>query len=105
MTGIRRLCIAPFGPEKGEDVPDWYRELVWPRRKWKSDSWIVDPENQLYAEYFGKFITELGKRYDGHPDLESDNLSIVGFWGEGSGSALLTQQTREALVRSYTYNF
>jgi len=47
----------------------------------------------------------LGNRYDGHPDLEAVDLSIVGFWGEGSGSANLTQETRESLVNSYTDNF
>ena len=99
------LRIAPYGSEKGEDVPDWYREMVGPKRDWKAEYWIVDPENLLYAEYFGKLITELGKRYDGHPDLESVDMAIVGFWGEGSGSALLTQQTRETLVRAYTDNF
>ena len=47
----------------------------------------------------------LGARYDGHPDLESVDLSIVGAWGEGAGSADLTQKTREALVDCYLEAF
>ena len=99
------LRIAPYGQGASEDVPDWYRKMVGPKRDWKADYWIVDPEDPLYAEYFGKLITELGKRYDGHPDFESVDVSIVGFWGEGSNSVLLTQKTRETLVSAYTDNF
>jgi hypothetical protein len=44
----------------------------------------------------------MGQRYDGHPDLEAVDLSIVGAWGEGAGSELLSQPAREALVDSYT---
>jgi hypothetical protein len=100
------LRIAPYGQDGAkEDVPDWYRKMVGPNRKWKADYWIVDPEDPNYAEYFGRLITELGKRYDGNPGFESVDAAIVGFWGEGSGSELLTQKTREALVRAYTDNF
>ncbi|MEP7259188.1 MAG: DUF4832 domain-containing protein, partial [Flavitalea sp.] len=99
------LRIAPYGQDSAEDVPDWYRKMVGQNRKWSADYWIVDPENPLYAQHFGQFITALGKRYDADPDLESVDLSIVGFWGEGSGANLLTQKTREALVSAYTDNF
>jgi len=47
----------------------------------------------------------LGKRYDGHPVLEAVDLSIVGAWGEGGGSSLLTQKTMEALINSYINYF
>ena len=46
-------------------------------------------------------IRAVGKRYDGHPDLESVDLAIVGAWGEGAGSDELTERTRQALVDSY----
>jgi len=91
------------------DVPLWYREMVGKNMKWKYDNpvnkWLVDPEDSRYVEYFGGFIQELGKRYDGHPALEAVDLAIVGAWGEGAGSELLTQKTREALVNSYTDYF
>ena len=47
----------------------------------------------------------MGKRYDGHPDLESIDVSIVGAWGEGAGSSLLTDKTRQALVDAYIDSF
>lgn len=99
------LRIAPYGQGPKDDVPDWYRKLVGPNRKFQANYWIVDPEDPRYAEAFSKVITELGKRYDGHPDLESVDVAIVGFWGEGSGSDLLTRETRETLVNAYTDNF
>lgn len=100
------LRIAPYGTGSERDVPDWYRAMVGSNRDWKYNSsvngWVVDAEDPRYAEHFGGFIRALGKRYDGHPDMEAVDLSIVGAWGEGAGSELLTQHTREALVNSYT---
>jgi hypothetical protein len=101
------LRIAPYGSTPDTDVPAWYRSMVGDKAEWMAggDGWKVDAEDPRYALYFGNMITELGKRYDGHPDLESVDLSIVGFWGEGRGSSILTRNTRETLVNAYTDNF
>jgi len=53
------------------------------------------------VEHFGGMTGQLGKRYDGHPLLESVDLSVVGRGEKGAGSDKLTQKTREALVDSY----
>jgi hypothetical protein len=103
------LRIAPYGTGPEKDVPDWYREMVGPNTEFKYNNpinkWAVDPEDPRYVEYFGGLIRELGKRYDGHPDLESVDLSIIGAWGEGAGSELIRQETREGLVNAYTDSF
>jgi hypothetical protein len=104
------LRIAPYGSGTDErrDVPAWYRAMVGDRTEWLPDGregWKVDAEDPRYARYFGRAIAELGKRYDGHPDFEYVDVSIVGFWGEGRGSAILTEKTRAALVNAYTDNF
>lgn len=112
------LRVAPYGslqPEnnnegiKDNDVPEWYRQMVGGNTSWKYNNpvnkWFVDPEDPRYAQYFGGFIKELGKRYDGNPKLEAVDLSIVGAWGEGAGSFMLSQKTREALINAYTDNF
>ena len=103
------LRIAPYGTGDERDVPAWYRKMVGPNRNWKFNSavngWMVDPEDPRYAEYFGGMIRALGERYDGHPDLEAVDLSIVGAWGEGAGSDMLTREPREALVNAYTDSF
>jgi hypothetical protein len=100
------LRIAPYGTEPETDVPDWYRAIVGDESK---KSLIVklrtDPENPLYAERFTRLVRELGKRYDGHPDLESVDLSIVGPWGEGEGTAGLREATMRALVDGYLDSF
>ncbi len=100
------LRIAPYGTGPDKDVPGWYRKMVGPNTEFKYNNpvnkWAVDPEDERYDQYFGGFIRAMGERYDGHPDLEAVDLSIVGAWGEGAGSELLSQHTREALVNSYT---
>ena len=91
------------------DVPAWYREMVGKNKQWKYNNpvnrWVVDAEDPRYVKYFGGLIREMGKKYDGHPTLEAVDLSIVGAWGEGGGSALLTEKSRKALVNAYTDNF
>ena len=102
------LRIAPYGNGPEKDVPPWYRAMVGDGDEWLpggKEGWRVDAEDPKYAQYFGNFITALGQRYDGHPDLEAVDLSILGFWGEGRGSAIVTPKTRAALVNAYTDNF
>ena len=105
------LRIAPYGSGKkindDTDVPSWFRTMIGDRNEWLTDGegWRADAEDPRYAYYFGRLISEIGKRYDGHPDFESVDLSIVGFWGEGRGSEILTDKTRQTLVRAYTDNF
>ena len=111
------LRVAPYGTvsddtsesSKSRDVPAWYRSMVGRNMNWKYNNpvnrWIVDAEDPRYVQYFCGFIKELGKRYDGNAALEGVDVSIVGAWGEGAGSALLTPKTRKALVDAYTDNF
>jgi hypothetical protein len=98
------LRIAPYGEEEN-DVPAWYRKIVGNKDKYLSDKWRIDPEDPVYLKYFGGLITALGQRYDGHPDMESVDVSITGFWGEGDGTHLLTDKTRQALINCYLDNF
>ena len=99
------LRIAPYGTGTQNDVPDWYREMVGEKKELPERKWQVDPEHPWYVKHFAGMIRKLGKRYDGHPDLESVDVSIVGAWGEGAGSELLRQKTMQALVNAYTDSF
>ncbi len=99
------LRIAPYGTGDNNDVPEWYRAMIGPEKQLPVEKWRTDPEDQRYVKFFGGMIRKLGQRYDGHPNLESVDLSIVGAWGEGAGSAQLTQKTREALVNCYVDSF
>jgi len=100
------LRIAPYGETKEKtDVPDWYRELPGVTGNPIQPKWLVDPEDPRYVQYFGGMVRELGRRYDGHSDLEAVDVSFVGPWGEGEGSEKLTDRTREALVDCYVDSF
>lgn len=99
------LRIAPYGTGEDNDVPQWYRTLVGTEADLPVQKWRTDPEDPRYLEYFGGMIRALGNRYDGHPDLESVDVAIVGAWGEGAGAALLSQSTREGLLDAYLESF
>ena len=101
------LRIAPYGTEADNDVPLWYRQMVGSEssKHLPEPKWRTDPEDPRYAQYFGSMIRALGQHYNGHPDLESVDLAIVGAWGEGAGSQLLSEKTRETLVSSYLEAF
>jgi hypothetical protein len=96
--------VAPYEENK-KDVPAWYRKMVGSESQNRSGKWRIDPEDPRYIQYFGGMIKAFGQRYDGHPDLESVDVSIVGYWGEGEGSHLLSDQTRLALLNCYLDNF
>jgi hypothetical protein len=96
--------VAPF-EEGNRDVPAWYRKMVGKEKKELSPGWRIDPEDPRYLQYFGGLIKALGQRYDGHPDLELVDVSIIGYWGEGEGSHLLSDKTRIALINCYLDNF
>lgn len=99
------LRISPYKGRPIDDVPLWYREMVGEKREFKHVKWPVDPENPLYAEHYGNMIRALGKRYDGHPDLECVDLSFVGWAGEGGGTNLLSGETMHNLVDPYLESF
>lgn len=99
------LRIAPHGTNDREDVPHWFRGIVGANMEFPEGSWMIDPDDPRYPEHFCRFIRALGERYDGHPDLESVDLSIVGSWGEGAGSDVINQASREELVDAYVDSF
>jgi hypothetical protein len=97
------LRLPPYSADV--DVPAWYRKMVGKEVPSKIAKWRVDPEDPNYIKYYGGMIRALGERYDGHPDIESVDISLVGYWGEGEGSHLLTEQTRIGLINVYIDNF
>ena len=42
---------------------------------------MVDPMNPAYVHFFGDMVRALGARYDGDPDLNVVDVSIVGHTG------------------------
>ena len=99
------LRIAPHGMNRPEDVPAWYRKLVGPKRDFMEPKWMVDPNDPRYCASFGAAIRALGKRYDGHPDLESVDMALMSAWGESENAECLNPDVMEALVTAYTDSF
>ena len=100
------LRIAPYGTKPDNDVPDWFRKLAGDETAKKMPAkWRTDPETPLYIRHFTKMVRELGKRYDGHPDLELVDVSIVGAWGEGEYTEKLSEPTLRALTDAYVDAF
>ena len=108
------IRISPYELSDDKDVPDWYRKMVGPATlsldiggfsRSGLQLWRIDPEDARYMEYFGGFIKAFGQRYDGHPDLESVDISFIGPYGEGAGTHLLSDKTRIGLINCYLDNF
>jgi len=102
------IRVAPYGTKLPmTDVPEWFREMEGDEYLDQAviKHWQVDHENPLYIEHFGNLIREMGERYDGHPDLDAVDLSIIGAWGEGEYTHLLSETTMKALVDVYLQAF
>ncbi len=103
------FSVMPYGTGGVHDVPKWYRKMVGKKTEWKHNNevnkWLVDAEDPRYIKYYGRLVKELGERYDGHPDLESIDARIVGAWGEGGGTDVLTKKTAKALMDPYLDSF
>ncbi len=99
------LRISPWKGEPELDVPVWFRKIAGPDRKFLTEKWVIDPEDPRYNKYFGNMIRAFGKRYDGHPDIEAVDVSIVGNAGEGGGTELLTDKTMQNLTDAYIESF
>jgi len=104
------LRLPPHGhrPENDPemDLPDWFRAKIGPNPAGlQSGKWVCDCNNPLYAEYYGRFIREAGRRYNGHPDLESLDAAMIGPWGEGADVKLLKEPAMRALCDAYIESF
>ena len=95
------MRIVPYGNTSDTDIPDWLRSEIGPSGELPHSFWRVDHEDPRYSAALSAMAEAVGRRYDGHPDLEFVDIGIVGFWGEGAGSELLSQPTREKLVNAY----
>ncbi len=98
VSSMNGVVTAGFGELKRKGmiirqhrVPDWYRnsgangkdllEKI-PQADDPVPVWEPDYGDPLYLEKHGRFITEFGRRYDGHPSLDHMDLGSFGRWGE-----------------------
>lgn len=107
-TGRSLGCInvvraAPYALAKEEDIPVWLREK-WPEEP-EFPFWRIDPNTTDYAEHWARFIRAFAARYDGHPDISSVDMAIVGAWGEGGGTEFMDEKAMDAIIAAYMEGF
>jgi hypothetical protein len=79
------LRVMTTGSEDYADSPLWLRDAGCKGSEIEYDGrkhWLPDFTDAVFREKHGRLIRELGKRYDGHPALDTVDIGTVGLWGE-----------------------
>jgi hypothetical protein len=99
--------LMPYDPK--HPLPEWYRKSGARRANTESakdgNIWQPDFSDPLYFKYWSALITEAGKRYDGHPDLDAVDISTVGYWGEGWSDYMPEFAVQRKLIDVYLKAF
>jgi hypothetical protein len=81
------LAIRLMPYDQKHPLPEWYQKSGARRANQAADKdgdiWQPDFADPLYLKYWGAVVAAAGERYDGHSDLDSVDISSVGYWGEG----------------------
>jgi hypothetical protein len=103
------IRLMPYSSDQQHPLPKWYRDSG--ARRANSDSsedgkiWQPDFSDPLYFKYWGALVTEAGRRYDGHPDLDSVDISTIGYWGEGWSYYMPESPVQNKLIDIYLKAF
>lgn len=78
------LAIRLMPYDQKHPLPQWYRTSGAKRVNHEGDPiWEPDFSDALYLKHWGTLVEEAGRRYDGNPNLDTVDISSVGYWGEG----------------------
>jgi len=95
--------LMPY--DQSHPLPEWYRRSGARRANRPEDKdgdiWSPDAADPLYLKHWGALVRAAGARYDGHPFLNSVDISTVGYWGEGWGPYLPEWPVQQALIDVY----
>jgi hypothetical protein len=98
-----QVRLMPFGAHGQPQLPDWYRAKyrATPSREHGPGKAFLEPDyaSPEYFDRWGRVIAEFGRRFDGHPDLESVDTAFIGPWGEGAGNP--SQKTVDRFLNLY----
>jgi len=99
------LAIRLMPYDQKHPLPEWYRSSG-ARRANKPDDkdgaiWQPDFSDPLYLKHWGALVAAVGKRYDGHPYLDSVDISSIGYWGEGWSPYMPAFPHQKALIDIY----
>jgi len=96
------LAIRLMPYDQKHPLPEWYQQSGARRANKPTDKdgdiWQPDFSDPLYLKYWGEVVAAAGARYDGHPDLDSVDISSVGYWGEGWSDYMPAFQYQKALI-------
>ena len=102
-----QLRVMPY--DQKSPMPEWYQKSGARRANKDTDTdgkiWSPDADDPLYFKLWSALVTEMGRRYDGHPDLDSIDISTVGYWGEGWGPYLPSWSVQKGTHRRLCRRF
>ncbi len=94
------IRIMPY--DQKHPLPEWYRNSGARRANKPADKdgeiWQPDFSDPLYLKYWGELVAAAGARYDGHPYLDSVDISSIGYWGEGWSPYMPAFEHQKALT-------
>jgi hypothetical protein len=97
------IRLMPYDEE--HPLPEWFRTSGARRANKPTDKdgsiWQPDFSDPLYLKHWTALVTGAGARYDGHPFLDSVDISSVGYWGEGWSNYMPAFQFQKALIDIY----
>lgn len=81
-----QVRLMPYGSAKQPCLPDWYSEVAPVIVTDHKGNKLATPDHSSdgFFQWWGNVISEFAARYDGHPDLETFDISHIGPWGEGA---------------------
>ena len=96
------LAIRLMPYDQTHPLPEWYRNSGARRANKPTDKdgdiWQPDFSDPLYLKYWGELVAAAGARYDGHPHLDTVDISSVGYWGEGWSDYMPSFPVQRALI-------
>jgi len=101
-THGQALAIRLMPYDERHPMPKWYRNSGARRANRPTDKdgaiWQPDFTDPLYLKYWGELVAAAGERYDGHPYLDSVDVSSIGYWGEGWSEYMPPFPFQKALI-------
>jgi hypothetical protein len=99
------LAIRLMPYDEKHPLPEWYRTSGARRANKSGDAdeevWQPAFSDPLYLKYWGRLVAATGARYDGHPYLDTVDISSVGYWGEGWSPYMPDFEVQKALIDIY----
>ncbi len=99
------LAIRLMPYDEQHPLPEWYQKSGARRANQPGDPdgkvWQPDFSDPLYLRYWGRVIAAAGARYDGHPFLDTVDVSSIGYWGEGWSPYMPDFEVQKALIDIY----